>query len=179
MTNVPSDADAPPPVERIIEAILFVESEPFTAQQACEVIRGLTREQFSEILAELNRCYRTQGRPYRIQTRGEGYQMMLLPRFRQVLDRLYGSTRQTHLSQSARDVLALVAYRQPITRQEVESLRGADSGAVLRQLVRLGLIAISHDEGEEREVRYTTTRQFLQMAKLRNLEDLPRAQEMQ
>jgi segregation and condensation protein B len=101
------------------------------------------------------------------------------PRYRAVQERLYGSIREARLSPPALDVLALVAYRQPISRQEVESLRGADSGSVLRQLVRLGLIAVRRGEAEQKEVCYVTTPRFLSLFQLRSLDDLPRPQDLQ
>jgi len=170
---------APPPLRRILEALLFVGGAPLTAARAAESVRGLTAEQFREVLDGLNREYRQQGRPYRIQVREQGCELVLQPRFRGVLDRLYGSTREARLSPAALDVLSLVAYRQPIAKQEVEALRGAESGSALRQLVRLGLIAVQRGESEQREVMYSTTPRFLTLFQLRSLDDLPRTQDLQ
>jgi segregation and condensation protein B len=175
----PEGPAAPPPLRRIVEAMLFVGGAPLTAERAAEAVRGLTPEQFREVVEGLNRDYRQQGRPYRARLRDRGYELVLLPRFRGVHDRLYGSTREVRLSPAALDVLALVAYRQPVTRQEVESLRGADSASSLRQLVRLGLIAVRRGEAGQREVTYATTPRFLELYKLRSLEDLPRTQDLQ
>ena len=173
------ESAAPPPLRRIIEALLFVGGAPLTFVRAAESVRGLTAEQFREILDGLNRDYRQQGRPYRIQIREQGCELVLQPRFRGVLDRLYGSTREARLSSAALDVLALVAYRQPISRQEVEALRGADSASALRQLVRLGLIAVQRGEADQHEVTYSTTSRFLTLFQLRSLDDLPRTQDLQ
>lgn len=175
----PGSVPAPPPLRRIVEAMLFVGGAPLTVERAAEAVRGLTAEQFREIIDGLNRDYRQQGRPYRIQMREQGYEFALQPRFRGVLDRLYGSTREARLSPAALDVLALVAYRQPITKQEVESLRGGESSSALRQLVRLGLIAVQRGEANQREVTYRTTSRFLSMFQLRSLDDLPRTQDLQ
>lgn len=170
---------APPPLRRIVEAMLFIGGAPLTAERAAEAVRGLTVEQFREILDELNRDYRRQGRPYRIQVREQGYELVLQPRFRGVHERLYGATREARLSPATLDVLALVAYRQPITRQEVEALRGGESSSALRQLVRLGLIAVQRGESNQREVAYSTTSRFLSLFQLRSLDDLPRTQDLQ
>jgi segregation and condensation protein B len=173
------ESGAPPPVKRIVEALLFVGGAPLTADRAAEAIRGLTAEQFRESIDELNRDYRRQGRPYRVHVRGPGCELVLLPRYRGVLDRLYGPSREARLSPAALDVLALVAYRQPITRQEVEGLRGAESAGPLRQLVRLGLVAVQRGEADRREVAYGTTPRFLALFQLRSLDDLPRTQDLQ
>ena len=170
---------SPPPLRRIVEALLFVGGAPLTAARAAEAVRGLTVEQFHEILDGLNRDYRQQGRPYRIQVREQGCELVLQSRFRDVHDRLYGSTRESRLSPAALDVLSLVAYRQPIAKQEVESLRGVESGGPLRQLVRLGLIAVQRAESGQREAAYVTTGRFLGLFQLRSLDDLPRTQDLQ
>ncbi len=179
MSDALEESSAPPPLRRIVEAMLFVGGAALTHERAAEAVRGLTVEQFRESVDSLNRDYRQQGRPYRIQPRENGYELMLQPRYRGVLDRLYGSAREARLSPAALDVLALVAYRQPIARQEIETLRGADSGGSLRQLVRLGLISVQRGEAGQREVVYGTTSRFLALFQLRSLDDLPRTQDLQ
>ncbi len=169
----------PPPLVRIVEALLFVGGAPLSPERACAAVRGLTREQLVQLIDGLNRDYRQQGRPYRILHRDHGYELALLPRFRPVLDRLFGSTREVRLSPVVLSVLSLVAYRQPLTKQEVDSLRGADSGAALRSLVKLGLIALHRGEAEQKDVNYGTTARFLSLFKLGNLDDLPRTQDLQ
>jgi segregation and condensation protein B len=171
---------APLSPKRIIEALLFVGGAPLTAVRAADAIRGLTPAQFQEAIAELNRAYRTQGRPYSIQPRDRGYILGLRQQYRGVVDNLFGSTREARLSVAAVDVLALVAYRQPATRQEIDSLRGADSAALLRQLVRRGLIAVVHrGDAAQKEVAYGTTQRFLDLFGLKSLEDLPQTQDLQ
>lgn len=163
--------DSPPQVVRIVEALLFVGGAPLTAARACEALQSVTTEEFAQAVASLNRDYRDQGRPYRIRPNGQGYELTLRPNFALVRERMQGGSREAKLTPAARDTLALVAYRQPVTRQEVESERGADSLASLRQLVRLGLVAVQRGEGE---AAYGTTARFLRLFGLRNLDDLPR-----
>jgi segregation and condensation protein B len=107
--------------------------------------------------------------------------LALRSRFRTVLDNLAGRhQREARLSPAAIDVLSLVAYRQPATKQEVDNLRGADSGALLRQLVRRGLLAVvQRGDAEQREVSYGTTARFLELFHLRSLDDLPQTQDLQ
>jgi segregation and condensation protein B len=171
--------DTPPPVERLVEAMLFVGGAPLTTARAAEAVRGLTSDQFAQSVAQLNREYRQQGRPYHIRPRDQGYELALRPAFRGVADRLQGAARATRLSQPALDTLALVAYRQPVTRAEVDGLRGADSIALLRQLVRLGLASVQRGDGGPGEALYSTTPRFLTLFGLKNLDDLPRIQELQ
>jgi segregation and condensation protein B len=177
--NETRDEQPPPSLARILEAMLFVGGAPLTAVRACEAVRGLTPEEFQQAVDALGRAYRSQGRPYTIQLQGGGYVLQLRPRFAFVREKLHGSVREARLSQAAVDVLALVAYRQPATRQEIDSLRGADSGGVLRQLVRHGLVALQRGEDDGREVRYVTTQRFLDLFRLRSLDDLPQTQDLQ
>jgi segregation and condensation protein B len=178
--TVPPAAAAPPPLPRIVEALLFVGGAPLTPERACETIRGLTPEQFRQAVEALNRAYRQQGRPYRVQVQERGYVLGLQSRYRPVLEKLYGTTRAARLSPAAIDALALVAYRQPATKQEIDSLRGADSGHLLRQLVRRGLVAVVHrGDSAQREVTYGTTPRFLELFRLRSLDDLPQTQDLQ
>jgi segregation and condensation protein B len=178
--SAPEAGTTPPTPVRIIEALLFIGGRPLTAVRAAEIIRGFTPTQFSQAIDTLNQEYRNQGRPYHIQTQEQGYVLTLRPRFRSVVEKLYGSVREARLSAPAVDVLALVAYRQPATKQEIDSLRGAESGALLRQLVRRNLIAIVHrGEADRREVAYGTTARFLELFGLSSLDDLPRTQDLQ
>jgi segregation and condensation protein B len=170
-------SEAPPPLERILEAILFVGTQPLTPELACELLRGLTPEQFHATVGELNQTYRRQGRPYLIQLEDSGYTLALRRRYLHLHDRLHSSTREARLSAAATDVLALVAYRQPVTRSEVDSLRGYESGSLLRQLVRHGLVAV--ERNEKRETVYRTTPKFLEMFRLRSLDELPQIMDLQ
>lgn len=172
--------DLPPPVLRILEAILFVGGAPLTYERAKGLVRGLTAEQFDESLEQLQRAYRRQNRPYHIENKGQGFLMTLKPRFQAVQSRLLGGLREARLSSAAVDTLALVAYRQPTTKGEVDALRGAESGAVLRQLIRRGLVQVlQRGDGGERETTYGTTPRFLELFGLQSLEDLPRTQDLQ
>jgi segregation and condensation protein B len=170
----------PPPPLRIVEALLFVGGPSLTAARACDAVRGLTEAQFLDAIESLNASYRKQGRPYMVQAQGHGYVLALRPRFKPIMERLYGSVREARLSTVAIDVLALVAYRQPATKAEIDSIRGAESGALLRQLVRRGLIAVvQRGEAGQREVSYGTTPKFLHFFGLKSLEDLPQTQDLQ
>ena len=174
------EAGTPPAPARIVEALLFVGGAPLTARRAGEIIRGLTAEQFGQAIDELNHAYRRQGRPYGIQPHGQGYVLALRPRFQGVVEKLFGGVREARLSTAAVDVLALVAYRQPATKAEIDSLRGAESGALLRQLVRRGLIQVVYrGDAAHKEVSYGTTPRFLELFGLQSLDDLPRTGDLQ
>lgn len=167
--------DVPPSPEQIVEAMVFVGGHPLTAAAARAAIRGLTPERFLIAIDALNRQYRRQSRPYSIQARDNGYVLVVHPSYRGLKERIFGGPREARLSQPALDVLSVIAYRQPVGKAEVDAIRGTDSGAILRQLVRLGLAAVQHRaEAGSRAVRYGTTPRFLQLFNLASLDELPR-----
>jgi segregation and condensation protein B len=175
-----SEPGTPPPPLRIIESLLFVGGVPLTAKRAREILRGLSELEFEQTIAQLNADYRRQARPYLIQPQGAGWVLTLRPRYRHVIEKLYGGVREARLSQAAIDVLSLVAYRQPVSKADVDTVRGADSGALLRQLVRRGLIQIVQTaDAKPKEVLYATTPRFLEMFSLQSLDDLPRTGDLQ
>jgi segregation and condensation protein B len=155
--------------------MLFVGGHPLTAATACVAVRGLTPERFLIAVDALTRRYRRQRRPYAVHARDDGFVLAVQPSHRGLRDRLFGGPREARLSQPALDVLSVVAYRQPVGKAEVDAIRGTDSGAILRQLVRLGLVAVQHRaEAGSRAVRYGTTPRFLQVFNLASLDELPR-----
>jgi segregation and condensation protein B len=171
----PPVAETPPSPEQLIEAMLFVGGYPLAPETACSAIRGLTPDRFQTALDVLNRQYRQQHRPYTIQPREDGFVLSVLPALRGLREKLYGGPREARLEQPAKDVLSVIAYRQPVEKEEVDAIRGTDSGSILRYLVRLGLVAVQHRaEAGGRAVRYGTTSRFLQVFGLGSLDDLPR-----
>jgi len=166
--SVAEPEESPPSPLRLVEAMLFIGGPPLTAAKACSAIRGLSEERFRELVDELAKTYRRQNRPYAVQPRESGWVLALRGPYRSIQEKLYGGPKDTRLTQPAIDVLSLIAYRQPIAKAEIDTGRGADSGNVLRQLVRLGLVALRRGDG------YETTARFLDVFGLRSLDDLPR-----
>jgi segregation and condensation protein B len=174
-TRVPHSPDPPTTPGQLVEAMLFVGGPPLTADAACAAVRGLTADGFRAAVDALNRRYRSQRRPYAVEARDGGFVLALLPAYQAVRERVFGGPREARLTPPMLDVLAVVAYRQPVGKAEVDAARGTDSGAVLRQLVRLGLVAVrQRGDADGKEVRYGTTPRFLQVMNLGALDDLPR-----
>jgi len=163
----------------ILEALLFVghpHNQPLSPTQACEIMRGVQPEEIAHLVTELNAGYAASGRPYRIVFERGGYRMKLLPEFDQLREGFFGKVRSVRLSRQALEVLAIVAYKQPVTVKEVNRMRGRPSGALLAQLVRRDLLAVSTPEsaeGTKGTPCYRTTQRFLEVFGLRSLEDLP------
>ncbi len=156
--------------ERIVEAMLFVGGPPLNPDAVAGAVRGLTADRVRAALDALNARYARQRRPYAVTAQGGGYVLAVRPAFLGLRERLHGGPKEARLSQPALDVLSLVAYRQPVTRAEIDALRGADSAGVLRQLARLDLITAAR----RGEAEYTTTPRFLDLFKLASLDDLPK-----
>jgi segregation and condensation protein B len=169
-----NEPSVPPTPLQIVEALLFVGGPPLTAEHAAEAVRGLSAEQFRECVDTLNRVYRAQNRPYLVVPERGGYVMRVARRYATVREKLYGGPREARLTQPALDVLSLVAYRQPVGKAVIDGVRGSDSGGVLRQLVRLGLVsATTSGEDSSKETLYATTPRFLEVFRLRGLDHLP------
>jgi segregation and condensation protein B len=162
----------------ILEAMLFVGSpgnEPLTARQVAGLMRGVRPAEIEQLVGELNETYRRRNCPYRIAAEGAGFRLKLRERYGRLRDKFYGKARQARLSQAAIEVLATVAYRSPITSDEISRLRGTPSGHILTQLVRRQLLRIERSGSKPRRTSYFTTERFLELFHLESLEDLPRS----
>lgn len=129
-------------------------------------------------VALLNETYEKHGRAFRIESVAGGYRVMTLPRFAPVIEEFLGKRERTSLSRAAVETLAIIAYKQPITRAKLEAVRGVACGEVLRTLIERRLVAIT-GRAEElgRPMLYGTTKQFLEAFGLAGLKDLPSAQD--
>ena len=176
--------DDPCPISptTILEAMLFVgdiESQPLSAVKAAELMRGVSPGEIPGLVDGLNRRYAASGCPYRIVSEGAGYRITLHKRFQPIRNKFYGRVREARLSQAALDVLAIVAYRQPITAEDVTRLRDHPSGHILSQLVRRQLLRIDRAPGKRRPLTYRTTDRFLDLFGLESLDDLPQAEDLE
>jgi segregation and condensation protein B len=160
----------------ILEAMLFVghpDNLPLTSQQVAAMMRGVRPQEVDELVVELNAEYQRVGCPYAIQSVGAGYRLTLRDEFGSLRNQFYGKIKAARLSQAAIDVLAIVAYKQPMTRQQVDALRGKPSGGLLNQLVRRELLRIERTETKPRVTHFYTTDRFLQLFGMDSLEELP------
>jgi segregation and condensation protein B len=164
----------------ILESMLFVghpQNEPLTAVQVAGLMRGVRPGEIDELVRDLNEQYLRDGCPYTIASQGAGYRLSLRDEFAGLRDKFQGRLRQARLSPAALEVLALVAYNQPLTSEDVTRLRGRTSGPILAQLVRRQLLRIERPQATPRAARYFTTPRFLKLFGLDGLDDLPRGQE--
>ncbi len=161
-----------------LEAVLFLGREPISSRKIAELAGLANGPEARKLIHRLNRMYDAGGSPVRVEELAGGYQLLTRPKFGAWLRRLLHNPVETRLSAPAMETLAVVAYRQPVLRTEIESVRGVQCGDILRQLMERDLVRIvgrSDDLG--RPLLYGTTKRFLAMFGLRHLDELPRAAE--
>ncbi len=176
-----TEEDDPCPINpgTILESMLFVgnvENLPLTSRRAAELMRGVEAEEIPELVERLNARYAADGCPYRIFSEGSGYRLRLHERFHALRNKFYGRVREARLSQATIDVLAIVAYRQPITADEVNRLRDKPCGHLLAQLVRRRLLRIERPEDKASKPLYSTTERFLELFGMESIADLPQSE---
>ncbi len=162
-----------------VEVVIFASDKPMPAAKASEVAAVGGQRNVRRAVADLNAAYEQSGRSFRIVEIAGGYQFQTLPEYGDVLGRLRRSRSDSRLSQAAMETLAIVAYRQPVLRADIEAIRGVACGEVLRGLMEKNLLRIA-GRAEEigRPILYGSTRQFLEVFGLANIEDLPNAEQL-
>jgi segregation and condensation protein B len=168
--------------QSILEAILFVghpTGEPLLSERIAALMRGVQPAEIDDLVQDLNRRYQESGAPYAIVSVGAGYQLALKPEFAGLRGAFYGRIREARLSQSAVDVLAIVAYHLPLAQDEIDRLRGKPSGGILSQLVRRDLLVLDRTAQPKGKATYRTTDRFLDLFGLDDLSELPRSQELE
>lgn len=164
---------------RALEAIIFAAAGTANAAQIRRALPHLAPGRIPDLVAEINQELSEQGRPYEIAEVAGGYQFRTRPEFAEVL-RAARPERKLRLSRAALETLAVVSYRQPVTRAEIEELRCVDCGAVLRSLLDRQLVRIvGRRDAPGRPVLYGTSSQFLETFGLRSLRDLPALRELE
>ena len=164
---------AEPDTRHVVEAILFSSSEPLPLARLSGVIEGVDGRAIRKAIEELNEEYEQTGRAFHIQEIAGGFQLMTRPEYAPWVDSLHRVERKTKLSQAALESLALIAHRQPITRAEIESIRGVQCGDILRSLIEKRLVKIAgRKDAPGRPLLYGTTRFFLEHFGLGSLDDL-------
>ncbi len=158
-----------------IEALLFVASGPVTATHLATII-GVPVEEIIAGLEQLGERYQSfpTGFGIRLQKHKDRYQLTTAPGATSLIEKYLGLAESSHLSQASLETLAIVAYRQPVTRPQIDSIRGVNSDAVLKTLLSKGLIQeIGRAEAPGRPILYSTTPDFLQHFGINSLEELP------
>lgn len=180
----PEDDDNPDAIddatlEAAIEAILFASDEPLGAQRLVNIAEVGSVKQIRDSVDSLNQQYETNGRAFRIEQIAGGYQMMTLDVYNHWLKKLVKVRTENKLSPAALETLAIIAYKQPIIRADIEAIRGVAAGEMIRNLMYKGLAKITgRAEVIGRPMLYGTTKKFLDVFGLNTLKDLPKTDDL-
>jgi len=164
--------------KKIVEALVLASREPIAASRIAEIVPGCTAPQARELVKELEREYERDDRAFEVWEVAGGYQIRTRPEFAGYLRQLQRE-RSFRLSRAALETLAVIAYKQPVTRAEIENIRGVEVGAVVRSLVERKLVRIAgHRDVPGRPLLYATSKRFLEVFGFSRLEDLPTLREI-
>jgi segregation and condensation protein B len=167
------------PLAQLLEAALFASGAPVPLDTLATLDPEASAEQLTEALRELRHCYDEGGHGVELVELGGGWQILTRPEYTAAIERAQLASRPHRLSAAALETLALIAYRQPITRADIEEIRGVSAGSILRSLLERGLVdVVGKADALGRPLLYATTPTFLEHFSLRHLGELPRADEL-
>jgi len=162
-----------------VEALLFAADSPLRAAKIAQAAGLGGQGEVTRAVKTLNERYEQSGSAFRVESIAGGYQMLTCPEYHDVLASLFRVRSDSRLSQAALETLAIVAYRQPVLRADIEAIRGVAAGEVLRGLLEKQLAKIvGRAEVIGRPMLYGTTRRFLEVFGLKDLDELPRVEEL-
>lgn len=183
-------SDLPPDEDHSLaeaaEAIIFAADDPVSAARIAEIVAEVTghtevtAEEVEAAVRQLNEEYRASDRALEIHEWGEGYRMATRTTLSPFVKTLFLGEQEKSLSRSLMETLAVVAYRQPVTRPEVDFIRGVNSDYAIRKLLEMGLVDVEgRADSLGRPLLYATTERFLEQFGLNTLEDLPTLREVE
>jgi segregation and condensation protein B len=167
------------PLAKLLEAALFASGRPITSEELATLSPDDPPAAIASAIDELREHYDVDGHGVELQEIAGGWQILTRAEYTEAIERAQLASRPQRLSAAALETLAIIAYRQPISRAEIEEIRGVGIGGVLKSLHERGLIdVVGRGEGLGRPLMYGTTPVFLEHFALRHLEELPRADEL-
>jgi segregation and condensation protein B len=174
-----SDPLAREPALALLEAVLLIADEPLPIRKLVQVTGLSGAPAARRLLKKLQEHYDRDGSAFELEELAGGFQLMTRPEYHRWLTSLKRSQQELKLTTASRETLAIVAYRQPIMRADVEAIRGVHCGETLRLLMDKGVVKIvGRDDSLGRPVLYGTTKKFLQWFGLKSLKDLPHADQL-
>ncbi len=167
------------PLRQVIEAILFASDMPLSKGKLAQTLGLDVTAPVTDAIRELNEIYVQRQAAYRIEERAGGYQILTLPQYAEYVQRLMRKKDEGRLTPASLETLAIIAYKQPILRVDVEAIRGVACGEVIRSLMEHNMVKIvGRAEEIGRPMLYGTTRHFLEVFGLANLKDLPKTDQL-
>lgn len=167
-------------IKQVIEALLFASDVPLSTNRILRILDNIKSTDVIKGIEELNADYANSGRSFRVCKIGGGYQLVTKPEFARYIKRLYKGRARPRLSQAALEVLSIIAFKQPITRPEIDHIRGVSSDGVIKTLLERNLITIcGRAETAGRALLYGTTEGFLRYFGINKITDLPKPKEIE
>jgi segregation and condensation protein B len=178
-SDVPEiDSDIEITVESVVEAVLFASDEPLTAERLANIVETSVK-QIRQHIQNLNEKYKANANAFTIEQIAGGYQMLTLSPYNNWLRKLLRTRSDSKLSAAALETLAIISYKQPVIRADIEAIRGVAAGDMIRSLMYKGLVKIvGRAEVLGRPMLYGTTKKFLEIFGLNSLKDLPKIEEL-
>lgn len=165
--------------KQIVEALIFASDFPIPESRLLALVEDLDQETLKKILAELSEEYLKQHRSFMLSQVAGGYQMVTRPEFASWVKKLFQGKTKTRLSQASLETLAIIAFKQPVSRPQIEAIRGAQCDGVIKTLLERNLITIAgRSEGVGRPLLYKTTEEFLRHFGINAINDLPKPKEI-
>jgi len=167
-------------IKRIVEALIFASDSPIPENRISNIIQELDAEQIQAIVNGLNEEYDQNDHAFKIVRLAGGFQFVTRAEFAQYIKQYYKGRARSRLSRAALETLAIIAFKQPISRPEIDAIRGVNSDGVVKTLLERNLIQISgRSEHIGRALLYSTTPEFLQYFGVNDISDLPKPKEIE
>jgi segregation and condensation protein B len=164
---------------KILESLLFSSETPLTIPRIREIIPELKPKEIEQAVQMMNEQYQKSGRTFEIKEIAGGFQFFTLPEYADYVEKLFQTKQKSRLTQKALETVAIIAYKQPLTKHEIEEIRGVNVDGVVKTLLSRNLITISgRAKAPGSPFLYVTTKKFLDYFGLKNLEDLPKLKEI-
>lgn len=164
----------------IVEALILASPEPLPAKKIAEIVEDLTPAKVGRAVSELNNRYLEAGSSYRVRELSGGFQFYLIPEFTGYVDELLTRRRKMRLTRASLETLAIIAYKQPVTKSTVEHIRGVASDGVIHNLLQKNMVSIKgRADTVGKPLQYGTGDEFLKFFGLNNLDDLPKMSEIE
>ncbi len=167
-------------IDSTIEALILASPEPLAARKIAQVVEKVTPSRVGVAVAQLNNRYMETGNSYRIREIAGGYQYYIMPEYVGFVEDLFARRRKLRLTRAALETAAIIAYKQPVTKSEIEHIRGVASDGVIQNLLEKSMLKIAgRAETVGKPLQYGTTDEFLKFFGLNSLTDLPKMSEIE
>lgn len=167
-------------IKQIVEALIFAYDAPLSENRILKIVEDIKSKDVVNAVGELNAEYANSERTFRIRKIGGGYQLVTEPEYAKYIKMLYKGKIKQRLSTAALEVLSIIAFKQPISRPEVDQIRGVNSDGVVRTLLERNMITISgRSDKAGKALIYSTTPEFLIYFGINDISDLPKPREME